>query len=108
MVRVQHPRPIDCDVVAEGWNAKAGLRTAGRTQGVRRVGRQVAVRSDLGQHRRLRLEVILRVQEQFISWIRLEPHVVIAVILVGDVDHDSLCVLARLEQVEPIWAVNTG
>lgn len=108
MVRVQDPRAIEREVVAELRNWQGALRTARGGLGIRRVGRGWAVRRDLGQHSRPRLKVIFRVEQVFVSRIWTEPHVIVAVVLVRDAYRNTLGVLARVEHGEAVRIVNAG
>ena len=108
MVGVKDPRPVDCDVVAELRNRQAALRTSRGGLGIGRVGRRRAVGCDFGEHCRLRLEVVLGVQEVFESRVDLEPHVIVAVVFVRDVYRYTLGVLARVEHREAVGIVDAG
>jgi hypothetical protein len=50
--------------------------------------------------------MILRVQQILEPGIDLEPHVVVAVVFVSHVDRNTLCVLARVQDLQAIRVVN--
>jgi hypothetical protein len=52
--------------------------------------------------------VILRIQQVFKSGVHLEPHVIVTVIFVRDVDHDPLGMLAGVEHAEAVGIVDAG
>lgn len=52
--------------------------------------------------------MVLRVEQGVVPGVGLEPHVIVAVVLVRDVDHQAFGVLARVEHLEPVRAMDAG
>ncbi len=52
--------------------------------------------------------MILRIEQVLVSGVCPKPDVIVAVIFVRDVDRDTLGVLARIEDLEPVRVVDAG
>src|SRR5258708_3418710 len=52
--------------------------------------------------------MVVGIEQVLVSRLGPEPHVVIPVILMRDLDHDALGMLARVEDLQPVWVVNAG
>src|SRR5256885_13026224 len=98
VIHVEHPWAVHRDMVAELGDGQLALRASGRSLRIWRLAR--AVGRDLREHRGPGLEVILRIHEVLVAVVGLEPHVVVAVVLGRDVDHDSHGMLARVPHLQ--------
>src|SRR5260370_41203434 len=106
VLRVEHPRSPELDVVFHTRNGKLRLRTMGRRLRIGWMCREWTVGRYLGQHRGSRLEMVFRIEQVFIAGVDSEPDVVVTVLLVGDVDHDAGGRLARIEHLQTVRAVH--